>query len=85
MAEATSSAVDGAAARSALKTPGFCRCRTAVSSSRRREWADSGEWALQMWRVSGWLISLQEMAMLIAVSCLSPVMTQTCTIGHRMT
>ena len=43
---------------------------------RRR--AAAGVSALQMSRLSGFRISLQEMAMLMAVSCLSPVMTQTC-------
>ena len=48
-----------------------------VSSAMRRA-AASGESALQMSRESGWRMSLQLMAMLIAVSCLSPVITHTC-------
>lgn len=41
--------------------------------------ASSGESALQMSKESGWRMSLQLMAILIAVSCLSPVMTHTWT------
>ena len=44
-----------------------------------RRVAPSGDSALQMSKESGWRMSLQLMAMLMAVSCLSPVMTHTCT------
>ncbi len=51
-------------------------------SSCRRACASSLELALQMSSESGLRISLQAIAMLIAVSCLSPVITHTCPPTH---
>lgn len=47
-----------------------------------RRVASSGESALQISRESGWRMSLQLMAILMAVSCLSPVITHTCSSSY---
>ena len=55
--------------------------RSFSARTSRRALAASGESSLQISRLSGCRMSLQAMAMLMAVSCLSPVITHTCTQG----